>query len=67
MHVFGGVHEGAVVPDPLEVESYEWIGIGDLNADMAARPERYTVWFRKYMGEFGGGVAALATAARANS
>jgi len=60
VHVFGGVHEGAVVPDPLEVDSYEWIGIDALRADMDARPERYTVWFRKYMNEFGQGVAALA-------
>ncbi len=39
------------------------IGLADLDTDMNARPEIYTVWFRKYMHEFRESVEALASRA----
>ena len=53
VHVFGGAHDGPVEPDPAEVDSYKWIALPDLRADMRARPDAYTVWFRHYVAERG--------------
>jgi len=53
VHVFGGSHDGTVKPDPTEVSEWKWIGYRDLEADMNARPDAYTVWFRRYLGERG--------------
>ena len=57
VHVFGGLHDGAVAPDPAEVDGYKWIALGDLNADLRARPDAYTVWFRQYLDERGDAIA----------
>src|SRR5262249_5445339 len=51
VHVFSGTHDGAIKPDPAEVGETRWMALGDLEADMRARPEAYTVWFRRYMAE----------------
>jgi len=53
VHVFGGTHDGAVVPDPAEVDEWKWIALRDLKADLRARPAIYTVWFRQYVAEHG--------------
>ena len=60
VHVFGGYYDGPVTPDPEEVEAFEWRSADWIAADMKARPERYTVWFAKYMSEFRSSVDALA-------
>jgi isopentenyl-diphosphate Delta-isomerase len=57
VHVFGGLHDGPVQPDPAEVEGWKWITLRDLNADMRARPDAYTVWFRQYMDQRGATIA----------
>ena len=57
VHVFGGRHDGPVVPDPAEVEEWKWIALRDLEADLRARPDDYTVWFRQYVAEHGGLIA----------
>ena len=49
VHVFGGQHDGAIKPDPVEVSEWKWISFADLIADLNARPETYTVWFRQYV------------------
>jgi isopentenyl-diphosphate delta-isomerase len=53
VHVFGGLHDGAVVPDAGEVSAWKWISLPDLLADQQAHPERYAVWFLHYMQAFG--------------
>ena len=49
VHLFVGVYEGAVTPDPEEVSGFDWVSQADLRARVAAHPERYTYWFRHYM------------------
>jgi isopentenyl-diphosphate delta-isomerase len=46
-----------VKPDPAEVDGYKWIALDTLNADMKARPEAYTVWFRQYVAQRGDTIA----------
>jgi isopentenyl-diphosphate delta-isomerase len=49
--VFTGTYEGPIDPDPDEADATRWIEPQALADDMAAHPERYTVWFRKYVKE----------------
>ena len=49
VHVFRGIFEGPVAPDPAEVEDYRWAHLEDLRADIAAEPEAFSVWFRQYV------------------
>lgn len=48
VHVFGAVWDGPIHPDPAEVDGHAWIAADDLRADLAANPDRYSVWFRTY-------------------
>jgi isopentenyl-diphosphate Delta-isomerase len=57
VHVFGGQHDGAINPDPAEVSEWKWIGFDALAADMRARPDAYTVWFRQYVDRHGDMIA----------
>jgi isopentenyl-diphosphate delta-isomerase len=57
VHVFGGQHDGPVRPNPDEVSDFKWIGYPELMADLRAHPERYTVWFRQYVGQRGDALA----------
>ena len=59
VHVFGGRHVGPVNPDPAEVGAYEWRALPGLFADIEARPEFYTAWFRKYLRDHRAEVEAL--------
>ena len=52
VHVFIGTYDGAISPDPDEVASWRWVSVEDLVADIAARPDAYTVWFRHYVEDF---------------
>lgn len=49
VHVFRGLYDGKVAPDPNEAEGYQWVSLADVRADIAAMPERYSVWFREYI------------------
>ncbi len=49
VHIFRGLHDGAVAPAPEEAEDYQWSSLEDVRADVAAAPERFTVWFREYI------------------
>ena len=53
VHVFGGRHDGPIKPDPAEVSEWKWMRYGDLMADVRARPDAYTVWFRQYLDKHG--------------
>jgi isopentenyl-diphosphate delta-isomerase len=44
-HVFTGIYEGPVKPDPNESSGYEWIRITDLKKDVKANPQKYSPWF----------------------
>ncbi len=52
VHVFGGRFNGTPVPDPLEVSDWCWKPFGEVEQDVDARPDVYTVWFRKIRNEF---------------
>ena len=45
-HVFVGRFVGVPRPAPAEVSGWEWVEGDVLRADLGARPERYTPWFR---------------------
>lgn len=49
-HVFVGVADGVTVqPNAAEVADWAWMDPTSLRADVAAHPERYTVWFRRLL------------------
>lgn len=56
VHVFGGLHNGPIRPDPAEVSEWKWMRYDDLVADLRAHPENYTVWFRRYIGDRGAAI-----------
>jgi isopentenyl-diphosphate delta-isomerase len=49
VHLFAGTYDGPVAPDPREADGFAWVGPDELATDLAARSERYTVWFRHYV------------------
>src|SRR6476469_660659 len=51
-HVMIGYYNGEPKINPDEVESWKWMSIDAIKADMAAHPESYTVWFRIIFDEF---------------
>jgi len=57
VHVFGGLHDGPVKPDPDEVSEWKWVSLAELTADLRARPEAYTAWFRQYVEKQGARIA----------
>ena len=59
VHVFGGRFEGTPQPNPDEVEDWRWSTIGDLRIEMARRPQTFSIWFRKYVKEFGDAIADI--------
>jgi isopentenyl-diphosphate delta-isomerase len=48
VHLFAGTYDGPVAPDPREADGFAWVEADELAADLAARPARYTAWFRHY-------------------
>jgi isopentenyl-diphosphate delta-isomerase len=49
-HVFVGVTSGATIQaNPAEVADWEWVSPEELREDVAAQPDRYTVWFRRLL------------------
>jgi isopentenyl-diphosphate delta-isomerase len=51
VHVFRGIHDGPIVADPAEAEGYQWCSLEGVRADIAAMPDRFSVWFRRYIAE----------------
>jgi isopentenyl-diphosphate delta-isomerase len=45
-HVFVGWSDDVPDPDPEEVDSWREVRMDDLEREIAADPERFTVWFR---------------------
>ncbi|MCB2126852.1 MAG: isopentenyl-diphosphate Delta-isomerase [Rhodobacteraceae bacterium] len=40
-----------VAPDPAEVMEVRWVTLSDLDAEIAAGPERFTPWLRIYLAD----------------
>jgi len=59
VHVYGGIYDGVVAPDPTEVDDIKWQTPHSIVRDVAARPGHYTVWFAKYVREFLPAIEAL--------
>jgi isopentenyldiphosphate isomerase len=51
------LHDGQVKPDPTEVSEWKWMAFSDLAADIKARPDAYTAWFRQYVDKRGATIA----------
>ncbi|MEX0852258.1 MAG: isopentenyl-diphosphate Delta-isomerase [Bauldia sp.] len=49
VHVFGGRSDRSPSPDRAEVEDWRFDSLAAIDADVAAAPARYSVWFRKYL------------------
>ena len=50
-HVFVGRFDGEPVPAAAEVSNWAWVDADALRADLDARPDRYTPWFRIFREE----------------
>jgi isopentenyl-diphosphate delta-isomerase len=48
-HVFRGLYENAIAPNPEEVMELKWISPEALREDVLAHPESYARWFRLYV------------------
>jgi isopentenyl-diphosphate delta-isomerase len=51
VHIFAGTYDGAVRPDPTEVDGFEWRALEDIRAALSKAPDDYSVWFRRYADE----------------
>lgn len=49
VHVYRGLYEGRVAPNPEEVANFAWRTLDEVRQDVEAAPQRYSVWFRKYV------------------
>ncbi len=45
-HVLFGLHDGEAHPDPAEADAVRYATTHEVDAELQAHPERYTVWFR---------------------
>ncbi len=45
-HVLIGKCDAVPKPNPDEVESWRWVGVGELRKDIRENSERYAYWFR---------------------
>lgn len=49
VHIYRGLYDGPVAPDPFETEGYQWAGFDQVKDDVAAMPQRFSAWFRQYV------------------
>jgi isopentenyl-diphosphate delta-isomerase len=45
-YVFTGTYDGKVIPDSLEIESYQWVPMDVLSQWMESSPGMFTEWFK---------------------
>lgn len=45
-HVLIGNYDGKVDPDPNEVAEWKYMSLEDIEKDLEANPDKYTVWFK---------------------
>jgi isopentenyl-diphosphate delta-isomerase len=48
-HIYIGFFDGDPKPDADEVESYAWMTLPNLKADIEANPQKYTYWLKHIM------------------
>jgi isopentenyl-diphosphate delta-isomerase len=48
VHVFAGLWDGPVRPDPAEAGGFAWLDPAELRVDILRNPQRYSAWFREY-------------------
>jgi isopentenyl-diphosphate delta-isomerase len=51
VHLFAGRYEGPIHPDPREAEDHAWRPLHDIRREAITNPERFTVWFGRYLRE----------------
>ncbi len=44
-HVFVGMFNGEIKPNPEEADGFAWMTREEIEKDLAAHPEKYTYWF----------------------
>ena len=44
-HVFAGIYEGPIVPDPAEVQDYCYKSLESIKHSLESHPAKYTAWF----------------------
>ncbi|HYH23104.1 MAG TPA: isopentenyl-diphosphate Delta-isomerase [Azospirillum sp.] len=57
VHLFGGIHGGAVRPDPAECSAFAWVAEDTLRRACRTRADAFTPWFRLYLDALGDGIA----------
>jgi isopentenyl-diphosphate delta-isomerase len=45
-HVFSGIYDGEVRPNPSEVSDFKWVDLNALEKDLRNNPEMHTPWLR---------------------
>ena len=45
-HVFTGIYEGDIAPDPREVKDYCYMTMDAIKTAIASHPQKYTSWFK---------------------
>lgn len=49
VHLFGGCSDGLPELNPKEVDDVKWVEPQTLFAELHSEPERYAIWFRRYL------------------
>jgi isopentenyl-diphosphate delta-isomerase len=49
VHLFRGTYRGAVAPNPDECDGYSWSSISVVRRQIAAVPNSFSAWFKKYV------------------
>lgn len=44
-HVFAGIYEGIIQPDPMEVQDYRYLSLNEIEHSLTTEPSLYTAWF----------------------
>jgi isopentenyl-diphosphate delta-isomerase len=50
-YIYAGTYDGPVAPDPREAGAYAWHGLNEIRSALAKTPDRFSVWFRRYIDE----------------
>lgn len=49
VHVFRGIYDGVIAPNPLECDGYSWSSPDVIRKQIAAVPHSFSAWFIKYV------------------
>jgi isopentenyl-diphosphate delta-isomerase len=49
VHVFRGLYNGPVAPDPHECDGFSWSSPDAIRRQIAAAPQSFSAWFKKYI------------------